>query len=196
MNKLFASIVLLSTLACNTTRHPVHKTPKPAGKTTQANAGQNKRTGKKTELPTETIVVGRIKVITRNPITRHSLYFMFIKPDGRKRDLVPDDSGYFVATLPPGRSALYDIGFTQESQHKAEIEDNYVVIDIPSLDSFYYVGDITVDLTKTKYTLGTSRNLERPPVKLETTTQQLEFYRSAYPEYANKLTTRLMKVNR
>jgi hypothetical protein len=198
MKKSFCFFMFISVLAaaCSTMRQPPRQTHPAAAKKITGNSGQNKRTNKKAELPTEALVIGRIKAVTRNPITRHSLYFMFIKPDGRKRDLIPDDSGYFVATLPLGRSALYDIGFAQESQHKAEIEDNYVVIDIPSLDSIYYVGDIIVDLTKTKYTLGTSRNMERPPVKLEATMQQLDYYRSVYPDLAAKITTRLMIVNR
>lgn len=196
MKKLLLSIAILSIAACSTMKPPKQQAAPAKKATSYAASGQNKRTGKKAELPTEALVIGRIKTLTRNPITRHSLYFLFIKPDGRKRALIPDDSGYFAATLPPGKSALYDIGFAQESQHKAEIEDNYVVIDIPSLDSVYYVGDITLDLTRTKYTLGTSRNLERPPVKVEATTQQLDYYRSVYPDLAAKIATRLMVVNR
>lgn len=156
--------------------------------------------------PNESIVFGRLILISRKPIPdKKTIAILFNETILGTRGVSLDDSGYFCIKLPIGKNPLAQIEFAQYSIHLINIEKGYISMNIKEANKVYYAGDITVDLsnqsTVKTQTLGLLSSIaaeKKLPAKPTTTIQAaqstVDHFRKIFPNNKKEITTKLIRV--
>lgn len=154
---------------------------------------------------TETIIFGRLKIESANPMPYSKIVMHFNERMWGKYVVRPDDSGYFYIKVPIGKNQIALLEYLDGSGYFKNIAKDYITVDVAAPDKVHYVGDLTFSWTPDKYdrrgsggaagAMAEAKGKEfRIPVSVQGSAATVAYFRRKFPDNKKEIVNQLMSV--
>jgi hypothetical protein len=156
----------------------------------------------------ETIVFGRLDIVSEKPLTNRKILLHFNERLWAKNAVRLDENGYFYMKIPLGKNFIATIEYLESRGYYKNIPNNYLSVEAPSPDNVYYIGDIQITWTPVKSDLRTmtlsiagtiAESLEKGE-QLSVTVKQsdatIDYFKQKFPDNKKEIKTNPVTINK
>ncbi|MDR1583290.1 MAG: hypothetical protein LBS55_08550, partial [Prevotellaceae bacterium] len=155
----------------------------------------------------ETIVFGKLNVISENPLENKKLLMHFNERLWAKNAVWLDEQGYFYMKMPLGKNFIALLEYRDGNGYYKNIPDNYLSIDVLSTENVYCIGDINITWTPDKSdkrksggvagVVGESKKEgEKLPVIVEKSDATIDYFKQKFPNNKKEIVLSLVTIDK